>query len=118
MNNNKKNIENSNKISTAFTAEKAGMEEINSEKINEIITKATKNTRIYQKQQEDKEKIKQKVEQINKNLTLFHKNLLLYSQIKKLADSKIKTIEKESRFDKIWFHIDMDMFFAANSCWR
>ena len=110
--NNNNNIEN-NKIPTAFTAEKAGMKGLDQDKINEIITNATKNTKIHQKQQEEKEKIKHEVEKINKELTNFHKNSILYTQIKTLADSKIKSIQKESRFDKIWFHIDMDMFFAA-----
>ena len=110
--NNNNNIEN-NKIPTAFTAEKAGMKGLDQDKINEIITNATKNTKIHQKQQEEKEKIKHEVEKINKDLTIFHKNSILYTQIKTLADSKIKSIQKESRFDKIWFHIDMDMFFAA-----
>ena len=105
--------ENNNKIPSAFTAEKAGMEGLDTEKINEIITNATKNTKLYKKQQEEKEKIKREVETINKNLSQFHKNSLLYSQIKTLAESKLKSIEKESRFDKVWFHIDMDMFFAA-----
>ena len=86
MNNNNNNIEN-NKIPTAFTAEKAGMKGLDKDKINEIITNATKNTKLYQKQQEEKEKIKHEVEKINKDLTIFHKNSILYTQIKTLADS-------------------------------
>ena len=101
------------KLSYVFTAEKAGMEGLDKEKIAEIIYETTKNSRIYKKNEEELKILKEEIDKINKDLISFHKQEILYDQVKKKADSRLQFLKNQIRFDKIWLHLDMDMFYAA-----
>ena len=101
------------KLSYVFTAEKAGMEGLDKEKIAEIIYEATKNSRIFKKNEEELKILKDEIDKINKDLINFHKQEILYNQVKKKADSRLEFLKSQIRFDKIWLHLDMDMFYAA-----
>jgi nucleotidyltransferase/DNA polymerase involved in DNA repair len=96
-----------------YTGEKGGMKGIDHEKIEKIIYETTKNSRIFKKKEEDLNYLKQEVALLEKKLENFHKNEILYNQVKKLADSRIEFLKEQRRYDKIWLHLDMDMFFAA-----
>jgi len=109
---NSKTINNMN-MPCVYTGEKGGMKGIDHEKIEKIIYETTKNSRIFKKNEEDLNYLKQEVSLLEKKLENFHKNEILYNQIKKLADSRIEFLKEQRRFDKIWLHLDMDMFFAA-----
>ena len=109
---NSKTINNMN-MPCVYTGEKGGMKGIDHEKIEKIIYETTKNSRIFKKNEEDLNYLKQEVALLEKKLENFHKNEILYNQIKKLADSRIEFLKEQRRFDKIWLHLDMDMFFAA-----
>ena len=89
LNNNSSKMTNMN-MPCVYTGEKGGMKGINHEKIEKIIYETTKNSRIN-----------------------FHKNEILYNQVAQLAKSRIEFLKEQRRFDKIWMHLDMDMFFAA-----
>ena len=110
-----KNTKNIKKINMPyiFTGEKGGMKGIDHEKIDKIIYETTKNTTFYKKNEEDLNFIKEEVSLLEKKLENFHKNEILYNQIEQLANSRLEFLKKQRRFDKIWFHLDMDMFFAA-----
>ena len=86
------------KMSYLFTAEKAGMQGLNREEINKIITEATKNSRMSKKNQEDLDRMKEDAEKTIQLIKAFHKNEILYNQIKQLADAKIQQIKNERRF--------------------
>lgn len=105
----------SNQINQSFlfTSAKAGMDGLDREQINQIISEATKNSRMAIKNKNDLELIKQRAIKINNSLQQLHKNTLLYSQIQNLATSRLNNIKTKRRLDKIWFHLDMDMYFAA-----
>ena len=109
---NSKKITNMN-MPCVYTGEKGGMKGIDHEKIEKIIYETTKNSRIFKKNEEDLNYLKQEVAIIQKKLENFHKNEILYNQIKQLADSRIEFLKEQRKFDKIWMHLDMDMFFAA-----
>ena len=96
-----------------YTGEKGGMKGINHEKIEKIIYETTKNSRIFKKNEEDLAYLKQEVLALEKKLENFHKNEILYNQVAQLAKSRIEFLKEQRRFDKIWMHLDMDMFFAA-----
>ena len=96
-----------------YTGEKGGMKGIDHEKIEKIIYETTKNSRIFKRNEEDLAYLKQEVASLEKKLDNFHKNEILYNQVKQLADSRIESLKEQRRFDKIWLHLDMDMFFAA-----
>ena len=105
----------SNQINQSFlfTSAKAGMDGLDREQINQIISEATKNSRMAIKNKNDLEIVKQKAIKINNSLQQLHKNALLYSQIQNLATSRLNSIKTQHRLDNIWFHLDMDMYFAA-----
>ena len=109
---NSKTITNKN-MPCVYTGEKGGMKGIDHEKIEKIIYETTKNSRIFKKNEEDLNSLKQEVASLEKKLENFHKNEILYNQVKQLADSRIEFLKEHRRFDKIWMHLDMDMFFAA-----
>ena len=109
---NSKKITNMN-MPCVYTGEKGGMKGIDHEKIEKIIYETTKNSRIFKKNEEDLNNLKQEVALLEKKLENFHKNEILYNQVKQLADSRIESLKEQRRFDKIWMHLDMDMFFAA-----
>ena len=96
-----------------YTGEKGGMKGINHEKIEKIIYETTKKSRIFRKNEEDLASLKQEISSIEKKLENFHKNEILYNQVAQLAKSRIEFLKEQRRFDKIWMHLDMDMFFAA-----
>ena len=96
-----------------YTGEKGGMKGINHEKIEKIIYETTKNSRIFRKNEEDLASLKQEISLLEKKLENFHKNEILYNQVAQLAKSRIEFLKEQRRFDKIWMHLDMDMFFAA-----
>ena len=96
-----------------YTGEKGGMKGINHEKIEKIIYETTKNSRIFKKNEEDLAYLKQEILSVEKKLENFHKNEILYNQVAQLAKSRIEFLKEQRRFDKIWMHLDMDMFFAA-----
>ena len=101
------------KLSYVFTAEKAGMEGLDKEKIAEIIYETTKDSRIFKKNEEELKILKEEMDKVNKDLLSFHKQEILYDQVKKKADSRLQFLKNQIRFDKIWLHLDMDMFYAA-----
>ena len=101
------------KLNYVFTAEKAGMEGLDKDKIAEIIYETTKNSRIFKKNEEDLKILKDEIDKINKELESFHKQEILYQQVKNKADSRLNFLKNQIRFDKIWMHLDMDMFYAA-----
>ena len=96
-----------------YTGEKGGMKGINHEKIEKIIYETTKNSRIFKKNEEDLASLKQEISSLEKKLENFHKNEILLNQVTQLAKSRIEFLKEQRRFDKIWMHLDMDMFFAA-----
>lgn len=111
-NNNSSKMTNMN-MPCVYTGEKGGMQGINHEKIEKIIYETTKNSRIFKKNEEDLASIKQEISILEKKLENFHKNEILYNQVSQLAKSRIEFLKEQRRFDKIWMHLDMDMFFAA-----
>ena len=112
INNNSSKMTNMN-MPCVYTGEKGGMKGINHEKIEKIIYETTKNSRIFKKNEEDLASIKQEILSLEKKLENFHKNEILYNQVAQLAKSRIEFLKEQRRFDKIWMHLDMDMFFAA-----
>jgi DNA polymerase kappa len=108
--NNQNNIQN---LSFHFTNEKAGMKGLDREEIDKIIFETTKDSAITKKKMEEFERIKLIVEDYKIKLDSLKKNEILYEQNRRLAKSRIKEFKKERNVERIWMHIDMDMFYAA-----
>lgn len=100
-------------ISYHFTNEKAGMEGLDREEIDKIIFEATKDSAISKKKQEDLDRIKLQVEDFKIKLESLYKNDFLLEQNRKLVEARVRELKKDRNLERIWMHIDMDMFYAA-----
>ena len=100
-------------VSYNYMNEKAGMKGINKEKINQIIEESTKNSAIYLKNKTKRDNIKVQVYEDSIKLNTFYSNKSLVHSYKLLKDKTIENLKKQRIYNKIWLHIDMDMFYAA-----
>ena len=83
--------------------------ELKEEKNEKNILENLKNSRNDIKiENEDLIMINQEIIWIKNKLENFHKNEILYNQIKQLADSRIQFLKNQRRFDKIWLHLNMN----------
>ncbi|KAI2806885.1 hypothetical protein BLOT_008844 [Blomia tropicalis] len=97
--------------SLVLNVHKAGLENVDKERINQIISKATYGSNFYNHQQKRQKEIKQKVEMIKERIN----NL---SETKKENDKRIineiiAELENRRVLNRIIVHFDLDMFFAA-----
>ena len=106
-------LNNENLFNFKFTNEKAGMTNLDKDYINQTIIDATKNSSIYLKEKARKEKIKDIVLKEKIKLETFNADQQLKDRLNKQKDIKINKIKKTRNLDKIWLHLDMDMFYAA-----
>lgn len=102
-----------NNLSFLFTSAKAGMQGLDRDKINKIIQESTKDSIITKHKNEEFEKVKNTVDSYKKKLNSFHKSQNLIEHNKKIVEQKIKEIETLRNTNRIWMHLDMDMFYAA-----
>ena len=89
------------------------MQGLDREQINKIILESTKDSVITKNKTEEFQKVVKIVEDYKLKLENLHKNSLIWEQNKKLAEIKLKEIERTRDTSKIWLHLDMDMFYAA-----
>jgi DNA polymerase kappa len=101
------------KLSYHFTNEKAGMEGLDRAEIDKIIYENTKDSVITKRKEEERKELEAHVEVMRHRLTSLYKNELLFQQNKQIAESKLKEIRNSIIFNRLWLHIDMDMFYAA-----
>lgn len=90
---------------------KAGMEGLDTEKINEIIKNASEGSRFYQYKQKCQQRLDVKLSQIKQAAASFTED-----QIKKATlqmDQLMKELELGRDLTHTIVHVDMDMFYAA-----
>ena len=96
-----------------FTKVKAGMNENTKDNINNIMEELTKNSDHYNKSQENIKKIDLVVREYKIKLQTLYSNKILFNQMEQLKNERVELLKKQRKLDQIWFHIDMDMYFAA-----
>jgi DNA polymerase kappa len=89
---------------------KAGMKNIDKEKINTVILRLSKNSKFFKKQQIKDQVIKRKGYEKMKKLILISKSQLDHTL--KLTNDFITKCELKRDFSRYIVHIDMDAFFA------
>lgn len=97
--------------SVQLIATKAGMENVNMEKVNEIVLQASKGSKFYIRQQEQQAHIDKKIEEMKLRLSQLTDGEKLIS--KENMDKLAIKLEMERDTDHVIVHIDMDAFFAA-----
>lgn len=95
----------------ALNTHKAGMEGLDTEKINEIIKKASEGSRFYQHKQKCQQRLDAKIVEMKRAAEAFSEE-----QIKKATlqmDHLVKELESRRDLTHTIVHVDMDMFYAA-----
>lgn len=96
-----------------FMAHKAGMQQVDKEKVNAIIAEASKDSRFYHKQMEKKAKYDLSVQNAKEKIEKVKKDKQQMQSIQTRIEKKINQVEKERILSRTWVHVDMDMFFVA-----
>ncbi|KAH0794019.1 ImpB/MucB/SamB family protein [Histomonas meleagridis] len=90
---------------------KAGLQDINPHTISKKITEVSKNTKYFERQSERSKVIDDMNEEMSKKLREADANDLHLAKLQ--VDSYIEKLEKKLSFDRIYFHADLDAFFAS-----
>ncbi|XP_063877300.1 DNA polymerase kappa-like [Scylla paramamosain] len=95
----------------SLNTHKAGMEGLDTEKINEIIKRASEGSRFYQHKQKHQQHLNEKLEVMKKEAASFTKEQT--EKATKQMDQLIQELEAERDLSHTIVHVDMDMFYAA-----
>merc|ERR1719391_1141300 len=90
---------------------KAGMEGLDKEKINQIIESASKGSKFYKKKQEDQVRIDRQVEDLKLSLSRLNPEQIEASR--READGIVRRLQQSRDLSRTIVHVDMDMFYAA-----
>ena len=94
-----------------LNSHKAGMEGLDSDKINQIILEASKGSKYYQNEVLKDQEISRKVHHMLDSL----KRLMTAEKAAamKIVDKEVEALEVSRDFSRIIVHVDMDAFYAA-----
>lgn len=95
-----------------FQNDKAGMEEVNKDKINQIIKTAMAGSSYYQRQEEKKQSIDQEVQQLKLKLEQELKDPNIGFRRKQFKNL-MQEVKQELDLSRYWLHVDLDMFYVA-----
>lgn len=96
-----------------FMVQKAGMENIDAKEIARKIYEASKDSDHYKKQLFKTERAKNKGRTKAQKVENCKKNERLFRQHRNEAKGLVGDLERDRDLSRTWFHIDMDMFYAA-----
>ena len=96
-----------------FTNNKPGMDGLDRKEIDKIIYESTKDSPITKKKEEELVQLKIQNSDYVIKLNSLYKNNILLNQMKNDALARINEIRSRRETNKLWMHIDMDMFYAA-----
>ena len=96
-----------------FMAHKAGMQQVDKEKVSAVIAEASRDSRFYNKQMKKKEKYEQDIEKMKEKIEKVKKDKQQVLSIQTIANRKLEDLEKTRDLKRTWVHVDMDMFFVA-----
>ncbi|ETO24280.1 hypothetical protein RFI_12875, partial [Reticulomyxa filosa] len=116
--NGEKAIGNGNNTSHLFVyaSEKAGMQHINKQKLQETLYEMSKDSKYFQNELRRAQQVCVSCRRTNKTKERKIKNMT-DEQVQSMqwkCDRQLQTIDSQERdLTKTWIHIDMDMFYAA-----
>ncbi|CAG8479882.1 10436_t:CDS:10 [Dentiscutata erythropus] len=94
-----------------LASNKAGLQGVDKEKINQVIFEASKNSAFYYNEVRKDEALKHKTEQLLKKYEALRKQDL--STFNNKVDSLVQAIERKRDLSRIIVHIDMDAYYAS-----
>ena len=97
----------------AYLAHKAGMDDVDKAAIARKIHEINKDSAHYRKQQAKTERAVQKGKRLQQKIEAYKQNEKLYRQYAGEARGLMGDLERDRDLTRTWFHIDMDMYYAA-----
>ncbi|CAG8467350.1 4573_t:CDS:10 [Dentiscutata heterogama] len=94
-----------------LASNKAGLQGVDKEKINQVIYEASKNSEFYINEVRKDEALKHKTEQLLKKYEALRRQDL--STFNNKVDSLVQAIERKRDLSRIIVHIDMDAYYAS-----
>lgn len=98
---------------SVFANSKAGMQDIDKDKINQVIYTASKDSSFFANELRKSTKVEKKVEEMHNRLREMQPSTKLSAQIHSKMKSKINNIEAARDLTRVWVCTDLDMFFCA-----
>uniref|UniRef100_A0A061R8V8 DNA polymerase kappa n=1 Tax=Tetraselmis sp. GSL018 TaxID=582737 RepID=A0A061R8V8_9CHLO len=99
------------KYETVFTNTKAGMDNVDKEKVKKVVYEMSKDSAFFQNEQRKMENSRRKIDELICQAEALTAEQL--DRFEKSADDRIAELEAKRRLDKVWLHVDMDAFYAA-----
>ncbi|KAL4479510.1 hypothetical protein ABPG72_011832 [Tetrahymena utriculariae] len=96
-----------------FVGNKAGLENVDKEKINKIINETTQSSEFYKRQQMKREQYDERIKEMKQIIDQTKQDHIKLLKIKKECEEKLDQIKQLHQLDRIWVHFDMDMFYVA-----
>lgn len=100
-------------VFTVFANSKAGMEEVDKEKINQVIYDMSKNSNHFKNEQRKNALVDKKIEEMRKRLAVLEASRIDHSASWTRVCKMMADMETTRDLTRTWIVIDMDMFFAA-----
>ncbi|KAG7395257.1 hypothetical protein PHYBOEH_004003 [Phytophthora boehmeriae] len=94
-----------------FTAAKAGMKDVDKQRVQEVVHKMSKDSNFYQKSLRDNEKVDQQVAAMREKLAMLTNAQQL--RLQQEADARVAQLEATRDLSRTVVVVDMDMFYAA-----
>ena len=89
------------------------MDNIDADEIARRVYEASKDSDHYKKQLFKTERAKKKGQMFKQKVENFKRNERLFRERKNEAKGLLGDLERDRDLTRTWFHIDMDMFYAA-----
>ena len=102
-----------NHLSYNFSSHKAGLEKVDKEYVNKVITDASKDSAYYRNQQYRLRAIKNKIRRFKYRIKQYKANTQLWNKVYHEVQRRLMWFKNERSFKRTWIHVDMDMFYAA-----
>eukprot|EP00347_Sterkiella_histriomuscorum_P000280 403376484 len=96
-----------------FGIAKAGMENFNENKVDQMLKESITNKQYYITQEEKIEKVEAKVAAYKAKIQQYRQNTQLWEKTQQEVKRRLEIYRKERNITRTWLHVDMDMFYAA-----
>ncbi|KAL4442278.1 hypothetical protein ABPG74_005619 [Tetrahymena malaccensis] len=107
------NEQNKGEVQYLFVGNKAGLDNVDKDKINKIINETTQSSEFYKRQQMKREQYDERIKEMKQIIEQTKQDHIKLLKIKKECEEKLDQIKQLTQFDRVWVHFDMDMFYVA-----
>eukprot|EP00743_Colponemidia_sp_Colp-15_P013226 GILK01015288.1.p1 GENE.GILK01015288.1~~GILK01015288.1.p1 ORF type:complete len:698 (-),score=116.79 GILK01015288.1:21-2114(-) len=97
-----------------FTNAKAGMQNVDQGKANQVIYEMSKNSAFFHNEQRKAQQTEKRIEEMRQRIaTIKRAQPEVQKAAEKAVERKVIDFEQQRDLSRTWIHLDMDMFYAA-----